>query len=249
MLKKWLVISVYSLIPIACFCNPIDLRQYEGKIHSQNGEDGILSKIFELLNVSRGYCVEFGAADGYLFANSLQFREMGWEALLLDGTYDIPEINLHREWITKENIAFLFEKYQVPREFDLLSIDIDSNDWYIWKEAGKYYRPKVVIIEYNPAFGQSEDRIIKYNPQHQWKGDTNYGASFIAYYNLGRHLGYSLVAATHLNAIFVREDLLRDKDLHFKYENDPAFLFLGPLKIHEETKNIPYISSSQGLLE
>jgi hypothetical protein len=241
---KSLVLSIL-VFPYCAFCNLIDLAQHEKQIFSQNGEDGILSKIFEVLEIDTGYCVEFGAGDGYIFSNSLQFRNIGWQSLLLDGTYENHSINLYKEWITRENILDIFNKHSVPTDLELLSIDIDSNDWYIWKELGKLYRPIVVIIEFNPACGLQEDFVIEYNPEQRWSGDSYYGASFTAYFNLGRHLGYSLVYATYLNAFFIRDDIIREKGLQFKNANIIGKLYVGPEKCANELKKMPHQSSRE----
>lgn len=242
----WLRCFLALILPFLGFAEMIDLRQYEKQRFSQNGEDGILEKIFEVLDVEKGYCVEFGAADGYFFSNTLQFRNLGWEALLLDGSQENLGIHLHKEWITKENILDIFAKYQVPSEFDLLSIDIDSNDWYIWRELGKVYHPKVLIIEFNPTCGPYEDMVIEYNSQRTWDGSsTYYGASFTAYFNLGRKLGYSLVAATYLNAIFVRDDLITDRQLKFKDINQVQKIYVGPAECAGHLKHLPFTSARE----
>jgi hypothetical protein len=68
----------------------------------------------------------------------------------MDGGNNNAEINLHKEWIAPATIAKTFERHSVPKEFDLLSIDIDSTDLWIWRALGEAgYRPRVLIIEYN----------------------------------------------------------------------------------------------------
>lgn len=248
MLAKILGVLIIILLPILEICEDIDLSKYEKQIFSQTGEDGVLEKKFQVLDINKGYCVEFGAADGYYLSNTFQFRNQSWDSLLLDGAFENKNINLYREWITKDNIVRIFQKHNVPYELDLLSIDIDSNDWYVWHELGKVYKPKVLIIEYNPFYGRYEDRVIKYNPNQVWDQSTYYGASFQAYFNLGRKLGYSLVYATTLNAIFIRDDLLIEKKLLFKDVNDPLKLYKdvpyeGAPSCLQSLKNMPSVSS------
>lgn len=188
----------------------VDLANFEKKVYSQNGEDGVLKKIFSLLRIKRGYFVEFGVQDGNE-CNTRYLREVKhWSGLMMDGSNYRPEINLQQEFITAENINALFEKYSVPKEFDLLSIDIDLNDFYVWNAMSSQYRPKVVVIEYNAAFLPHEDKIVIYNPLGIWDATNYFGASILALFKLGQKKGYSLVYADSngVNLFFIRNDLI-----------------------------------------
>src|SRR5437016_2124767 len=102
----------------------LDLARFEKKIYSQNGEDGVLQKIFTLIGTTNKYYVEFGTQDGSE-CNTRYLREhCGWIGLLMDNHHENPKINLQKETVTKDNINYLFGKYNVPKNFDLLSIDI-----------------------------------------------------------------------------------------------------------------------------
>ena len=78
--------------------------------------------------------------------------------------------------ITAENITQLFDKYHVPYDLDLLSIDIDYNDFYVWKALDEKYQPAVVVIEYNATHFPSEDKVAKYHPYFAGDGTNYYGA-------------------------------------------------------------------------
>ena len=177
------------------FAEEIDLSSYEKSLYSQNGEDGILSKIFQLIQPITRYCVEFGADEGFTNSNTYLLRKQGWDCLLLDRMHEDPYINLHKEFITAENITALFDKYNVPHDFDLLSLDIDYNDFYVWKALDEKFKPAVVLIEYNASHFPNEDKVVKYLPYFCGDGTNYYGASILALYNLGRAKGYSLVYA------------------------------------------------------
>ena len=63
-----------------------DLSNYRNKITSQDGEDGIISAIFEKLGVGTGWCVEFGAWDGLKLSNTWDlWHNKGWSAVLIEG--------------------------------------------------------------------------------------------------------------------------------------------------------------------
>lgn len=102
-------------------------RNYDFKVYSQNGEDGILLWIFLNIVTSQnpGYFVEFGVEDG-MQCNTRFLREnLRWKGLMMDGSHQNDGINLHREIITPQNINQLLEKYNTPNVFDLLSIDVE----------------------------------------------------------------------------------------------------------------------------
>ena len=172
----FLTLLVFSM-SLSCY-EPINLMDYERKVFSQNGEDGVIEKIFEVIGTKSKYYVEFGVQDGKE-CNTRHLREnKGWTGLLMDGGYKNQLINLQQEFIDKENINGLFKKYKVPSEFDLLSIDIDFNDFYVWKAIAS--RPSVVVIEYNASHLPNEDKIVVYDPKGRWDGTNYYGASILS---------------------------------------------------------------------
>jgi len=209
----------------------------EKKIYSQNGEDGVLASIFQILGPGNKYYVEFGCEDGSE-RNTRGLDVMGWKGLLMDGSHYNPAINLQKEFITVENIQSLFAKYNVPREHDLLSIDIDGNDYYVWdrlcragpRPAGEIqYRPRVVVIEYNAALAPPRDAIVTYDPNFIWKKRSIYfGASICALTRLGRSLGYTLVyvESRGINLFFARTDLVQDG--MFSKVGDAVAMYVKP---------------------
>lgn len=178
---------------------------------SQNGEDLVLNHIFKTIGSMHNYYVEFGAADGKFASNTYFFREMlGWSGLLLEGdlkkveSVDCEKLNLHHEWVTQENINGLFTKYQVPPKFDLLSIDIDSHDYHVWKGLTDFH-PRVVIVETHP--GLPNDRPLIYPAtQKPSVNHGHFGANLLAFYRLAKKKGYEFVTTVRYNAIFVRHD-------------------------------------------
>lgn len=186
------------------------LNRFERRIYSQNGEDGLLLYIFKKISPTNHFFVELGAGDGQE-CNTRYLKRLGWTGLQIDAQ-TTPGIKAH--FLTTENIVPLFKKYRVPRTFDLLSIDLDGNDYWLWR-ALKNYHPRVVIIEYNASLPYQQDLTIPYDPNFNWDGTTFFGASLGALVKLGRTLGYQLVATnkTGANAFFVTQELARQ---HFK---------------------------------
>ncbi len=228
----------------------VNLRPYEKRLISQNGEDGILQKIFDVIGTTNKYYVEFGAGNGHFGSNTKYLREKyGWQGLLLEGSCQENEaINLHQAFITAENISDLFRKYDVPQEFDLISIDIDGNDFYVWKALSKEYRPRVVVVEFNQHFNVNEDAVMVYNPNNIWNGSEAFGASILAFFNLGRRLGYSLVyqESNGANLFFVRDDVLESAPAAFVDTNDVKSLYNGrPMNFNR--RGVVFVSSVEAL--
>lgn len=117
--------------------------------------------------------------------------------------------DIKKEKVTAENIQQLFKKYNVPKNFDLLSVDIDYNDYWVWKAITDYV-PRVVVIEYNSLIPPTESRVVPYDPNTSWDGTNYFGASLLALTNLGLTKGYTLVGCESrgVNAFFVKSDLV-----------------------------------------
>jgi hypothetical protein len=185
--------------------------------YSQYGESKILLDIFEKIGTEIKYVVEFGASDGFWLSNARAFIDLGWDFLLMDGK-DNPKNKVKQEFITAENINNLFEKYSVPKKFDLLSIDIDGNDYWVWKELK--YDPNVVIIEYNSNFNVNENYVLNYNPNHNFYDSGGYySASVKSLVELAKEKGYFLhMEVSFTNLIFVK-NIFKDILSEFDYKS------------------------------
>jgi len=168
--------------------------KYRTDIYSQNGEDGLLSEIFDRLNISKGTFCEFGANDGLFCSNTRALLEMGWTGklieaepkhakTLIDNTLGLP-VELFFGPVTVANVNEL-----IPQQLNLLSIDVDNDDFHLWNA----YRGEadVVVIEVNSSIEPPEIVI-----------PGTRGASYSAMVMLGISKGYFLVAH-HGNCIFV----------------------------------------------
>lgn len=198
------------------------LNQFKHNYTSQAGEDGILKKIFEWIGEETKYCVEFGTKDGRWFSNTRQFIERGWDSLCLDKEPNVSSDFVKREFITPENVNDIFKKYNIPLYFDLLSIDIDGNDYWVWKAIN--YRPRVLIIEFNPLISANKAKTIKYQADFMWNKTNYYGASLLALKELSFKKGMKLIYNNGFNAIFVLNEYLNNEfDLELIYENKSGF--------------------------
>lgn len=222
-----------------------DLSFYEMQVYSQNGEDGVIGAIFRKIKTTNRFFVEFGVETGGE-CNTLLLYAEGWKGLLMDLGYSNPKIGLYQETVTAENINALFKKYQVPLEFDLLSIDVDRNDFYLWMALN--YRPRIVVIEFNATLGPSKDKVVLYDPHAHWDFTNYFGASLLAFYKLGRKKGYSLIYAdrTGTNLFFIKDDVLKQTNAQFKNINQVKKIY-RPLwqGFANDPLNRPYTSSAQ----
>jgi hypothetical protein len=199
----------------------MELNQYEKKIYSQNGEDGIIEEIFNRISPSNRCFVEFGVETG-IQCNCRYLYEKFWNGLMIEGSKEMYQSLLENygqglvafnEFITKENIVSLFNKAKVPKTFDILSIDIDGNDYWVLKEILKEFTPNVIVSEYNAYHKPPEEWIMKYNPEHTWDGTSYQGVSLQSLTKMCNNFGYALVAtdSNGVNAFYIKRGLIEDK--------------------------------------
>lgn len=193
----------------------IGLKSYERAVFSQNGEDGIIQEIVKRLDITHGYFVEIGAEAGQ--ANCIQLAHLGWHGLFIDRNNDtcskldleLPKHQVVRHHIKRLNVERVLDLANVPHDIDLLSIDIDGQDYWVWKGI-ETRKPKIVVIEYNASHVPPSLWVMKEDTRYLWDGRSDYyGASLESLANLGIKLGYHLVSteSSGTNAFFVRQDL------------------------------------------
>jgi len=199
---------------------PIDFDVLAKSVYAQGAEEDMLRRIFERVEPPRRFCVEFGAGDGLRNSNTaLLLRDGGWRGVMIEASdYRFQQLRAH--WggddrarivhakVLPDTVERLFAEAGVPEDLDLLSIDIDGNDYHVWR-AIERYRPRVVVIEYNPYYEPPKRWVMKYNPDHAWDGTSYYGASLESLAHLGRPKGYELLCCDRQgnNAFFVARDL------------------------------------------
>jgi hypothetical protein len=247
--------------------DPKRLNRYEFQIYSQNGEDGIVKEIFRRIGTTNKTFVEFGVGDG-LENNTAHLLLNDWKGFWLEcsgkhaarmndrlkSLIDRRLLVIKNTLVTAENIEPLFNELAVPKEFDFLSIDIDGNDYWVWKNILNY-KPRVVAIEYNAFAGPYIDWTIKYDPAFAKKDDRYWGASLKLLERLGKEKGYTLVGCNFsgVNAFFVREDLVKS-DFFEPFTSENHFESLKPYlarhvyhpKSYEELSNIQLYNVKTG---
>jgi hypothetical protein len=189
-----------------------DIKNHKLKKYSQTGEEGYIEFILSKLPKGPGFLVDLGARDGYSLSNTRMLIEKGYRHISLD--YDTREAkDVHKEFITRDNVTRLLEVYGCPALFDLLNIDLDGNDYDILEAVLRAYTPMLVVAEFNGTIPEGESKKIIYNPDHNWnpKEQNYYGFSFSAGLKLAEKYGYKVIFQNdHLNMYMVRKDLLED---------------------------------------
>jgi len=189
------------------------LLDYASNTYSQSGEDGIIEKILSVVPVNDGWCVEFGAWDGIYMCNTRALIERGYHAVLIEGSRKkfrelqdnyagnekVRPVNAFVGFQPDDGLDSILSKYEIPENFDFLSIDIDGNDYHAWK-AVERYRPKLVCIEFNPTIPNEVSFIQAADPA------VSQGNSLLALTELARSKGYELVCVITFNAFYVEKD-------------------------------------------
>lgn len=204
------------------------LKDVTLSVHSQFEEDGILLILFGLLGMTNRQCIELCCGDGIECNSANLILHHGWSGILCDGdaanvraaerffrrcrTTKIWPPTVAHSWLTAENVNGFLQEYGAQVEPDLLSIDVDGNDYWLWK-AIDVITPRVVAIEINHLWAADRAVTVPYDPRFKaaltTHGSDYAGASLPAMIKLGRQKGYRLVAVNRFatNAFFVRNGL------------------------------------------
>jgi len=199
------------------------------RVFSQADEDGVLLFLLGVVGISTARFVDIGGGDGLWASNCANLAlNLGFHGVIIDAdaervergrrvyrqhpdTRVFPPI-FHHTVVTRETVNPILRSLPLVGEIDVLSIDIDGNDYWIW-EAIEAVSPRIVVIEVHPAYGL-RDVIMPYDEAFVWRSGTvprDIGASPTAMTTLAQRLGYRLVGGNRFgfNAIYLRNDLGR----------------------------------------
>ncbi len=213
--------------------HPLSFADVGFSVNSQNDEDGVLLYVFSQVGFKTRIAVEMAAGDGIECNSANLLLHHGFTAVLFESdaekrargqafyaahpatSYFPPRFV--GEWITQDNAAALVRQYMFSGvlplgEIDLLSLDLDGNDYWILQEV-VWLRPRVIILEFNALWGAERAVTIPYDPDFRVvPGPIAYcGASLPAFVKFLGTRKYRLVGVERLgfNAVFVRNDLAR----------------------------------------
>lgn len=211
------------------------LWQHEFKVFSQWGEDGIIQFLVNHLNIANRTFIEFGVED--FVESNCRFLLMKdyWSGFVIDGAekniarlrasyfYWQHQLTAKASFITRENVEALLDESGFDKDLGILSVDIDGVDYHVLEALGQW-RPAILIVEYNEAFGSQRPVTVPYDPafvrQKKHVSNQYWGANLPAFCFLANQRNYALVGVNGVasNAFFVRRDLLnehvREVNLH-----------------------------------
>lgn len=241
--------------------NITSLGEVEFQVFSQRGEDGILQYLISKIEIPNKIFIEFGV-ENYMEANTrFLLINNNWSGLVMDGDkrnikfiqkdfiYWKYNITAYHSFITKDNINDLIKKFTDKEDIGILSIDIDGNDYWIW-EAIDSVKPRIVVCEYNSAFGPTLKLSTPYAANFQRTGahysDLYWGASLAAFRHLAEIKGYDFVgtAEAGVNAFFVRKDLSAP---FRKYREDEGFHPSANRDSKDRKGNLTFLKHEQRL--
>jgi hypothetical protein len=207
-----------------------DLQEAEFQVFSQWGDDGIIQYLIRKIDIPNKTFIEFGV-ENYTEANTrFLVINNNWSGLVLDGSEAnveyikkdpiswAHEIHSWAAFITRENINSLLRKFLdlgFEKEVGILSVDIDGNDYWVWKEINEV-NPVIVIAEYNSVWGHDNAWAVPYTPDFYRMSEGNsilhYGASLLSLCDLADEKGYFFVGCNSAgnNAYFIRKDKITD---------------------------------------
>ena len=200
--------------------------KYQNNVYSQHGEDGCINELFKRLNIcDGGWACEFGAADGKWLSNTFNLVEnKNFNCVMIESNQNayknllktkerfpniIPVNKIVGFNDSEDNLDNILKKTNIPKDFDLLSIDIDSYDYQVWRDFNKY-KPKLVIIEIHSGIDPYNEEWIHTENKYKMTG-------FRPMFNLGLKKGYKFLFHNG-NMWFIREDLYEKVNIKYNHE-------------------------------
>lgn len=259
--QKTLVLNGKLLSELNSKKNISTLDEVEFQVFSQRGEDGVIQYLINKIDIPNKIFVEFGV-ETYTESNTrFLLINNNWSGLVIDGSkdninfiksdyiywkYDITAVE---SFITKENINKIISEYTKIVDIGILSVDIDGNDYWIWKEID-CIKPRIVICEYNSAFGKDKKVTVPYKEdfvrRNEHFSDLYFGASLAAFCELAEEKGYDFIGTTSagVNAYFVRKDL---SSPFKKFKSQEGFNQSDNRDSRDEKGNLTFLRHDQRL--
>ena len=197
----------------------LPFHAHEARVHSQNGEDGLIAHLLARIGATNRTFVEFGVEDGRECNTAALSRVFGWRGLLMEAGpddaraaaafyADRPAVTVAHAAVTPGTIDPLLREHGIEGSIDLLSIDIDGNDLWVWR-AISAIEPRLVVIEYNASFGPERSVTVPFEEGFRryakHASGFYHGASLAALAKVGAEKGYVLAGCDSRgsNAFFV----------------------------------------------
>ena len=222
-----------------------------------HGEAKKLLEICTELNISNGYYVDIGASDGWTSSSTFPFARSknfsGLSVELDDKKFkkmqyiykNFQNAHLSKTKVTPLNILDLLNEFDVPQNFDILNLDIDSYDLFVIKKLLESFRPKIISMEINEKIPPPIYFTVTYDENHFWKGDHFFGCSLQAAYEEVSKFDYKLYTVIYNNAIFIPKEM----NLEFQNLTVAEFYKDGYMNKSDRKEKFSYNSDVDVLLD
>lgn len=238
-----------------------NIQDYEFKVTSQTGEDGIIQYLINKVPIKNKIFVEFGVENYTEASTRFLLQNDNWSGLIIDGSKEHMDsvINSELGWkyalkavasfITKDNINDIIKNAGIEGEIGILSVDIDGNDYWVL-ESIDCVNPQILIVEYNSMFGPRAKITVPYDENfvrtNKHYSNLYYGASISAITDLANKKGYSLVGSNKFgnNLFFVRQDY---QPIENQISPEKAYAKSKFKESRNEKGHLTYFSHREGL--
>ena len=178
-----------------------------------------LQDVLSRCALGSGFVVDLAAGDGVDHSSTLfLFRDAGWRGLAIEmdarlharlefAYRPFPNALVLQHKVTPEDVENVLLSNDVPPDFDVLNLDIDSYDLWVAEALLRTFRPSVISMEINEKIPPPVYFAVLYDPEHVWSEDHFYGCSIVAAAELLKAKGYVLESVQYNNAFFIREDV------------------------------------------
>ena len=192
----------------------IDARRLRGTRGSNFDEEKIIAAWLARVTPRHRWYVDIAAGDGETMSNTLALARDGWDGLAVEADPQAfaalarayarhPRIRLVRTLVTPDNVVDLLRGHDVPRDFGVLSLDIDGYDHFVLDRVLEVFRPGVICTEINEAIPPPVRFTVRYRPDHSWAQDHFYGQSLAMLDDLRARHDYALVQVEYNNAFLL----------------------------------------------
>lgn len=256
-----------------------DIKEYEFKIFSQGGEDGILQHLINSIEIKNKTFIEFGVEDFYESNCRFLLMKDKYKGFVIDGSKkNIKRLKNYNYFLKNnliavnyfvniDNISNILQMSNFEEDLAVLSVDLDGNDYFIIEKINNF-KPRILIAEYNSLFGDYRKISIPYqsdfNMTKAHYSNLYFGASLAAITYIANKKGLELVGTTSdgINAFFVRSDLLNNRikaisvksaftkiNLHTSRDKNYNLSFLSYNQRQDLIKNMPVFEVEKKIYE
>lgn len=217
-------------------------------------EEIVLEKLLEDLsneNTIKTIYVDIGAGNGSTMSNTARLAKNGWTGLDLEASsqseeefakiyMDYPLVKFHLDKVTPLNVNQLLQAYNIPKDFGVLSLDIDGYDYFVLQNLLQEYRPRIIITEINEKIPPPLEFTVLFDETYSWERNHFYGQSICKLKKLCDAYNYAIVHLEYNNVFLVPMEIYKGRPLSAQeaysegYKNRPKRVEFFPWNLDME---------------